>query len=142
MFDRILARRMAAALAPLALLAAGPVAADEPERPNYRYIELDYIYAENSILSETLPDLANENKWYLPEGAAIRGSFDLFKYLLLRGSYYSGKGTLQNTTDVEASSGLLGVSVLAATEPAAFRPRWRSCRRPRSMVSRGQRIES
>jgi hypothetical protein len=105
-------------MAPLALLASALVQADELERPNYTYLELDYVYGQNKFQSLAGTDDPSKATWYLPEGIALRGSVDLFEQLLLSASYYTGQGEFKSTTDIEASSGVLRVGWLAPTDDA------------------------
>jgi hypothetical protein len=101
------------------LLAFSSVNAEELTRPNYTYIELDYIYASAEIDAQILPTALTEDTVYIPEGVAIRGSAVLFEQLLLRGSYYDGKGEYKSTTDVRASTGVISAGWLAPTNDAA-----------------------
>jgi hypothetical protein len=105
-------------MAPLALLASALVQADELERPNYTFLELDYVYGQNKLKSPTVDEVFNSATGYLPEGIAARGSVALFEQLLLRGSYYAGKGEFKNSTDIEASSGVVSVGWLTPTDDA------------------------
>jgi hypothetical protein len=105
-------------MAPLALLASALVQADELERPNYTFLELDYVYGQNTIESSVLSDQVNSDTWYLPKGIAARGSVALFEQLLLRGSYYTGEGEWKKTTDISASSTVASVGWLAPTDDA------------------------
>jgi len=105
--------------APLAMLAATTTfAADEPQRPNYKYVELDYVYGTSEITSDDLSDQLNQDTFYLPEGLALKGSYVFVEQLLLRGSYYVGSGEWKKTADVDQQSALLGVSWLAPTTDA------------------------
>jgi hypothetical protein len=102
------------------LLAFSSVNAEDLPRPNYTYLELDYIYASAEINSEEfLPDVVNESTVYIPDGFAVRGSAVLFEQLLVRGSYYAGKGEFKSTTDVSASTGVISAGWLPATDDAA-----------------------
>ena len=105
-------------LTPLALLAASVASAQEIPRPNYNFIELDYVYATVDAASDNLGDQANADTWYVPEGLALKGSVVLLDQLLLRGSYYGGKGEWKKTTDVELTSGVVSAGWLAPTTDA------------------------
>ena len=102
-------------MAPLAMLASALVQADELERPNYRYVELDYVYGQNKFTSPAVAGDEESETWYLPEGIALRGSVDLFEQLLLSASYYTGQGKFKSTRDIEASSGVVRVGWLTPT---------------------------
>ena len=105
--------------APLTLLiATATFAADEIQRPNYTYVELDYVYGSADVKSDKLSDQANEDTWHIPEGLALKGSFVLVEQLLLRASYYGGKGEWKKSSDVEVTSGVVSVGWLAPTEDA------------------------
>ena len=105
--------------APLTMLVATTTfAADEPQRPNYKYVELDYVYGTSDISSDDLSDQINKDTFYLPEGLALKGSYVFVEQLLVRGSYYVGSGEWKKTADVDQQSALLGVSWLAPTTDA------------------------
>jgi len=109
----------ALAVAPLTLLiATATFAADEIQRPNYTYVELDYVYGTADVEAASLSDQANKDTWNLSEGLALKGSIVLVEQLLLRASYYSGKGEWKKSSDVEATSGLVSVGWLAPTTDA------------------------
>lgn len=113
-------RQIAAALllTPLAMLTATATLAQDIPRPNYNFVELDYVYASVDAASDKLNDQANADTWYVPEGLAIKGSVVLIEQLLLRGSYYGGQGEWKKTRDVEVTSGVLSVGWLAPTTDA------------------------
>jgi hypothetical protein len=109
---------VAALAAPLAMLAATASIAQEVQRPNYKYIELDYVYASAEAQSNSLNDQANEDTWYVPSGAAIKGSWVFAEQLLLRGSYYGGKGEWKKYSDVNISSAIVSAGWLIPTTDA------------------------
>jgi len=105
-------------LTPLALLAASATFAQDVERPNYNFVELDYIYSTIDAKSSSLSDNANSSSWYQPDGLALKGSFVLFDELLLRASYAYSEGTFKSTTDTENTTGTVSVGWLAPTTDA------------------------
>ena len=105
--------------APLTMLVTtATFAADEPQRPNYKYVELDYVYGTSDISSDDLSDNINSDTFYLPQGLALKGSYVFVEQLLVRGSYYVGSGEWKKTADVDQQSALVGVSWLAPTTDA------------------------
>jgi hypothetical protein len=105
--------------APLALLiATATFAADEIQRPSYKFVELDYVYGTADVTSDQLPAQADQDTWNLGEGIALKANYVFVEQLLLRGSYYTGSGEWKKTADVDASSALLGISWLAPTTDA------------------------
>ncbi len=105
-------------LTPLALLAASAALAQELERPNYNFVELDYIYNTIDAESSRLGDQANTDTWYLPDSLALKGSLALFDQLLLRASYAYGEGEYKKTRDTELTTGTVSVGWLAPTTDA------------------------
>lgn len=105
-------------LTPLALLATSATFAQELKRPNYNYVELDYVYSSVDVKSLSLSDQQNQDTYYVPEGFALKGSYVLFEELLLQGYYSYGEGTWKSTLDTELSSGAVSVGWLAPTTDA------------------------
>jgi hypothetical protein len=105
-------------LTPLALLAASAPFAQDVERPNYNFVELDYIYSTIDAKSPELGDNPNSSSWYQPDGLALKGSFVLFDELLLRASYAYSEGTWKSTRDTENTTGTVSVGWLAPTTDA------------------------
>jgi hypothetical protein len=109
----------ALAAVPLTLLiATATFAADENQRPNYTYVELDYVYGGVDIESDDLPDSINEDTFHISKGLALKGSVVLVEQLLLRASYYGGDGTWKDSLDVDVTSGVASVGWLAPTTDA------------------------
>jgi hypothetical protein len=107
----------AAVAASLALLATSALADDEIARPNYKFAELDYVYAVVQPESDNLSAQQNNDDYYVPEGAKARGSWTFFdEELLVRGSYYTGSGEYKSTYDVDSSSLQASVGWLPPTE--------------------------
>ena len=105
--------------APLALLiTTATFAADEVQRPSYKFVELDYVYGDANVTSDQLPAQANKDTWNFGEGVALKASYVFVEQLLLRGSYYTGSGEWKKSADVDASSLLLGIGWLAPTTDA------------------------
>jgi hypothetical protein len=105
--------------APLTLLiATATFADDEIQRPNYTYVELDYVYGNLDISSDELDDSINENTFHISKGLALKGSVVLVEQLLLRASYYDSNGTWKDTLDVDATSAVASVGWLAPTTDA------------------------
>jgi len=103
--------------APFALLFANVTFADA-ERPNYNYVELDYVYSTADVNSDVLGSNVSSDAWYVPEGVALKASFVLLDQLLLRGSYYTGEGKYKSTHDIEVSSFVASVGWLTPTTDA------------------------
>jgi hypothetical protein len=105
--------------APLSMLiATATFADDEVQRPNYTYVELDYVYANLDISSDELADNINSDSFHISKGLALKGSVVLVEQLLLRASYYGGDGTWKDTLDVDVTSGVASVGWLAPTTDA------------------------
>jgi hypothetical protein len=105
--------------APLTLLIAGTAtAADDIPRPSYKFVEVDYVYGTADVKSDQLSSQANKDTWNFSEGIALKASYVFVEQLLVRGSYYAGSGEWKKTADVDASSGLIGISWLAPTTDA------------------------
>ena len=105
--------------APLTLLIATTTFADdEIQRPNYTYVELDYVYGNVDISSDELPDSINKDSFHIGTGLALKGSVVLVEQLLLRGSYYGGTSTWKDTLDVDVTSAVASVGWLAPTTDA------------------------
>lgn len=105
--------------APLTMLiAATSIAAADPDRPNYKYVELDYVYGSAEVTSDGFSDELNNDSFYVPEGLALKGSYVFVEQILLRGSYYAGKGEWKKTADVDVSSGVASIGWLAPTTDA------------------------
>jgi hypothetical protein len=105
--------------APLTMLiATAALADDDIARPSYKFVEVDYVYATANVESPQLPAQANQDTWNLPEGFALKANYVFVEQLLLRASYYDGSGKWKDTADVDASSGLVGISWLAPTSDA------------------------
>lgn len=112
-------RIIAAALAaPLAMLAATTAIAQEVQRPGYKYLELDYVYGSIDLESSQISSQQSEDTWYVPSGAAIKGSWTFAEQLLIRGSYYGGKGEWKKSQDVEFSSAVISAGWLVPTTDA------------------------
>jgi hypothetical protein len=105
--------------APLTMLIATVAfAEDDIPRPSYKFVEVDYVYGTANVESSQLPAQANADTWNLPEGFALKGNYVFAEQVLLRASYYDGSGEWKKTADVDASSGLVGISWLAPTTDA------------------------
>jgi len=105
--------------APLTMLiATASFADDDIARPSYKFVEVDYVYGTANVESPQLPAQANKDTWNLPEGFAVKANYVFVEQLLLRASYYDGSGEWKKSADVDASSGLVGISWLAPTSDA------------------------
>jgi hypothetical protein len=105
--------------APLTLLiATATFADDEIQRPNYTYVELDYVYGDVDIKGDDLSDSINKNSFHIGKGLALKGSVVLVEQLLLRGSYYGGTSTWKDSLDVDVTSAVASVGWLAPTTDA------------------------
>ena len=102
---------------PAALLSTALFAQDL-ERPNYTFLELDYVYATADVEADSLNAQQNADTWNIPESFDLRGSVVVADQLLLRASYYAGEGKWKSTRDVESSSYVLSAGWLAPTNDA------------------------
>jgi hypothetical protein len=100
------------------LIATTTFADDEIQRPNYTYVELDYVYGSLDISSDELDDSINENTFHISKGLALKGSVVLVEQLLLRASYYDSNGTWKDSLDVDVTSAVASVGWLAPTTDA------------------------
>lgn len=105
---------LAAALAGTISLMLANVSLANDERPSYSFVALDYVYS--SINTEPVP--SNGDSLYVPMGARLVGSLEMFDQLLLKASYYAGQGEYKSSHDVDASITTLSVGWLAPTTDA------------------------
>jgi hypothetical protein len=101
--------------ASLALLTTSTFA-EEGSRPNYKFAELDYVYAVANVDSDDLSTKQNNDDYYVPEGLKLQGSWVFEDEWLVRGSYYTGSGEWKSTNDVDTSSMLISAGWLPQTE--------------------------
>jgi hypothetical protein len=101
-----------------ALLAASVAVAQEAERPNFKYFELDYVYSEVNVKSPSLDGETEKDTWYVPNGLALSGSWVFAEQLLIRGSYYGGSGEWKKTYKVNLTTASASIGYLPRTTDA------------------------
>jgi hypothetical protein len=105
--------------APLSMLiATATFAQEEPQRPSYKFVELDYVYANLDVESDDFSEQLNSDSFYIPTSFSLKGNYVVVEQLLFRGSYYYGSGEWKKSADVTNQSVLLGASWLAPTSDA------------------------
>jgi len=105
----------AAVTTSLALFATSAFAEGELTRPRYNFAELDYVYGVVQPQSDSLSAQQNNDNYYVPESAEVRGSWVFYDELLVRGSYYTGSGKYKSTNDIDSSSLLVSAGWLPPT---------------------------
>ena len=111
--------RMMVLAAPLLAFSAGATA-DDDTKPSLDYISVEYVYAVNDVSfgrdAMILPDGATDGNWYYTDGVQVEASGIVLDRFLLRGNYYDTSGEYRGTSDLDFTSGLVGIGILAPTE--------------------------
>jgi opacity protein-like surface antigen len=103
---------------PACLLLSATVVAQDAERPSYNFVGLQYVYATASVDSDVAPADVTNSDWYFGEGGQLDASYALNDQFLFRGSYYTASGDYKGGRDIDFTTGVIGIGVIAPTEDA------------------------